>query len=101
MYTFDARRTDLAREFRTKPFGEHSPDLQYLLNLMRKPRADTPFHLLVMTEPDRRWTLAEMAPGAPAPPRLTNTVFTRLEDAEWHVFKLRWKELAGEELAID
>jgi hypothetical protein len=101
LYTIDPRRTDLAREFKARPFGEHSPDLQYLLNLMRRPDRGTPFHVLVMTEPDRRWTLAVMAPGATAPPRLTNTVFTSLEDAEWHVFKLRWKALAGEELAID
>ena len=35
MFTFDPSRLDLAREFKARPFGEHSPDLQYLLNLMR------------------------------------------------------------------
>jgi N,N-dimethylformamidase len=100
MYTIDSQRLDLAREFKAKPFGEHSPDLQYLLNLMRAP-ANMPFHVLVMTEPHRRWTLAAMSPGAAAPPRLTNTVFTSLEAAEWHVFKLRWKALSGEDLTID
>ena len=101
MYTIDPERIELAREFRGRPFGEHSPDLQYLLNLMRRPNRDTPFHVLVMTEPHRRWTLALMEPGAAAAPRLTNTVFTSLEDAEWHVFKLRWKALGGEDLPID
>ena len=33
MYRFDPARRDLAHEFRNRPFGEHSPDLQYLLNL--------------------------------------------------------------------
>jgi len=28
MYQFDASRLDLAREFKAKPFGAHSPDLQ-------------------------------------------------------------------------
>ena len=74
MYEIDPSRLDLAHEFKAKPYGEHSPDLQYLLNLMRRPR-DQPFHLLVMTEPFRRWTLAVMEP-APGPPQLTNTMFT-------------------------
>ncbi len=100
MYQFDSSRTDLAREYRAKPFGEHSPDLQYLLNLMRKP-AEAPYYLLVATEPHRRWTLATKEPGTFEPPRLTNTVFTDLEAAEWAVFKLRWKALGGGELEID
>lgn len=100
MFTFDPRRTDLALEYKANPFGEHSPDLQYLLNLMRQPSGE-PFYLLVVTEPYRRWTLAVKEPGTLAPPRLTNTVFTDLEAAEWAVFKLRWKALAGAELEID
>ena len=100
MFQFDPSRIDLAREYRTTPFGEHSPDLQYLLNLMRSP-SDQPFYLLVMTEPFRRWTLAVKQPGTLEPPRLTNSVFTDLKAAEWHVFKLRWQALAGEELRVD
>jgi hypothetical protein len=100
MYTIDPSRLDLAREFKANPYGEHSPDLQYLLSLMRRP-ANRPFHALVMTEPFRRWTLALMDPTAPGPPQLTNTTFEHLADAEWHVFKLRWKALAGEDLPLD
>ena len=101
MYRFDSSRLDLAREFKARPFGEHSPDLQYLLNLMRK-ASDEAFHMLVMTRPNEQWTLAVMDPRNPAPPRLTNTVFASLEEAEWHVFRLRWKALAGgEELPVE
>jgi N,N-dimethylformamidase len=100
MYQIDPSRLELAREFRARPFGEHSPDLQYLLNLMRKPRGE-PFHMLVMTEPYRRWTLALMDPADPGPPRLTNTTFERIEDAEWHVFRLRWKQLSGHDLPLE
>jgi hypothetical protein len=100
MYAIDPSRLDLAREFKANPYGEHSPDLQYLLSLMRRP-GDQPFHALVMTEPFRRWTLALLDPTAPGPPQLTNTTFERLADAEWHVFKLRWKVLTGEELPLD
>jgi hypothetical protein len=100
MYTFDKTRLDLAREFRAQPFGEHSPDLQYLLNLMRRPGPE-PFHVLIADQGGTRWTLALMEPGGRAPPRPTNTVFTSLEAAEWHVFKLRWARLAGEELPLE
>lgn len=100
MYRFDKSRLDLAREFKANPFGEHSPDLQYLLNLMRRPR-DEPFHVLLLTEAGRRWTLAVMEPGGKAPPRPTNVVFTDLEAAEWQVFRLRWAALAGEELPFE
>jgi hypothetical protein len=100
MYQIDPSRIDLAEEFKANPYGEHSPDLQYLLNLMRRP-GNEPYHLLVMTEPFRRWTLAVNNPTNGDPPQLTNQVFDRLEDAEWEVFKLRWKALAGSELPLD
>jgi N,N-dimethylformamidase len=100
MYHFDKTRLDLAREFRANPFGEHSPDLQYLLNIMRTPGTE-PFHVLLVDQPYERWTLAEIEPGGRKPPRRTNMVFSDLKEAEWHVFKLRWARLAGEELPIE
>src|ERR1700689_5285549 len=100
MYKFDKTRLDLAREFRAKPFGEHSPDLQYLLNLMRTPGPE-PFHVLLIDQAGAPWTLALLEPGGRTPPRPTNAVFSSLEDAEWHVFKVRWARLAGEELALE
>ena len=100
MYRFDKTRLDLAREFRANPWGEHSPDLQYLLNLKRRP-GPAPFHVLLIDEAGKRWTLATLEPGGKAAPRPTNVVFTDLLEAEWHVFKLRWEKLAGEALELD
>lgn len=100
MFAFDKTRLDLAREFRTTPWGEHSPDLQYLLMIMRKPGPD-PYHVLMIDKPGERWTLATMQPGSKAPPRRTNMVFTDLREAEWYVFRLRWARLAGEELPFE
>lgn len=100
MYVFDKARLDLAREFRANPYGEHSPDLQYLLNLMRTP-SEKPFHMLFIDRANERWTLGLMDPAGRTPPQRTNTVFTDVKEAEWHVFKLRWAELAGEELPIE
>jgi hypothetical protein len=99
MYVFDKKRLDLAAEFRASPLGEHSPDLQYLLHLMRTPK-DEPFHVLFNESPGERWRLAVMQPGAPCAPTLMEQTFTSLEQAEWHVFKLRWARLAGEDLAL-
>ncbi len=99
MIQFDKTRLDLAREFRANPYGEHSPDLQYLLNIMRTP-SDQPFHVLMVDKMGERWTLALMEPNSRKPPRRTNTVFTDLKEAEWHIFKLRWATLAGEDLIL-
>ena len=100
VYCFDASRLDLAREYRARPFGEHSPDLQYLLNLMRT-RETEGRHVLVMTRPHAQWTLARLTDGNQGPPRLTNMTFDSLEAAEWAVFKLRWEEMAGAPLSIE
>jgi hypothetical protein len=100
VYKFDKSRLDLAHEFKANPFGEHSPDLQYLLHIMRQPGPD-PFHVLLVDRAGGRWTLALLEPGGGRAPKPTNTVFTDLREAEWHVFKLRWAKLAGEELPIE
>ena len=99
MYRFDASRLDLAHEYKARPFGEHSPDLQYLLNFMRRPGPE-PFHVLMTDRAGERWTLAVVRSGARERPRRTNVVFTDLKEAEWHVFKLRWAALSGEELPL-
>jgi N,N-dimethylformamidase len=100
LFAFDPSRLDLAREFKAKPFGEHSPDLQYLLNLMRSRETDGR-HVLVMTRPHAQWTLARLTDGNLGSPQLTNLTFDSLEAAEWAVFKRRWEALAGAPLEID
>jgi hypothetical protein len=100
VYEFDPNRLDLAREFKAKPFGAHSPDLQYLLNLMRS-REVAGRYVLIMTEPHALWTLARLTDGNNGPPMLTNTSFDSLEAAEWEVFRLRWEALAGTPLVLE
>jgi N,N-dimethylformamidase len=99
LYQFDPSRLDLAREFKAKPFGAHSPDLQYLLNLMRS-REIAGRYVLIMTQPPAQWTLARLTDGNNGPPVLTNTSFDSLEAAEWEVFRLRWEALAGTPLVL-
>ena len=99
MYQFDKTRIDLAREFRANPYGEHSPDLQYLLNLMRRPTLE-PFHVLLVGVPAPNWRIALMDPRKGNAPIPIGPEFADLTAAEWHVFKLRWSKLAGEQLRI-
>jgi hypothetical protein len=84
-------------EFRKTPIGHHSTDLQVILNELRSlPMADK--HCLVCTKPNREWQLAMTTGVRGKPVKMLAKKFTSLEDAEWHVFKLRWKRLRGETL---
>lgn len=88
----------IAAEFRRQPFGRHSDELQKLLHQMRSaPMAGK--HFLFMAESQRTWVLGRYSDGPPYEPILDwSTAFDDLEDAEWHVFKIRWHEMFGEEL---
>jgi hypothetical protein len=96
----DPARIDLAREFRARPFGRHSVELQQILHLMRAGPI-TSRHFLFMTRPHEEWTLARMSDSLPLGYTLVGPAFRDLAEAEWHVFKLRWRELSGAELAIE
>jgi hypothetical protein len=100
VFRFDPTRLDLAREYRARPFGAHSPDLQYLLNLMRTSDVGGRY-VLLMTRPHAQWTLARMPESGLGTPLPTNATFDSLEDAEWAVFRLRWEALAGQPPGLD
>jgi hypothetical protein len=101
MYVIDPERLDLAREFKGCIYGRHSGELQRVLNRMRG-GANAGRYVVVCTKRHREWTLARMGqrPGDPLVP-VPGHVFHSDEEAEWAVFKLRWRELAGRDLAID
>jgi hypothetical protein len=97
MYKVDPDAVHLAQEFKAKPIGKHSAELQKVLNLFRgAPQKEK--YVLVCTEPHKRWVLGQLTGVRGEPVQLTNHVFDRLEDAEWHVFKLRWKKYTGRDL---
>jgi hypothetical protein len=89
-----------AAEFKNKPFGYHSPGLQRVLNAMRGgPKAGK--YVLVVREPFRRWVLGRLPATRGVPVEiLQGQEFTGLEDAEWAVFKLRWKAHTGWDLEL-
>ena len=99
MFTIDPRRADLALEFKRRPFGPHSPELQAVLNVLRSSRHCQNL-LLVCLKPHAEWVLAEKQPDG-LPPRLfSDPVFTSLEAAEWHAFRMRWEAVTGEKLSV-
>ena len=99
MFAIDPDRTDLALEFKRRPFGPHSPELQAVLNVLRG-SAHCQNLLLVCTRPHVEWMLAEKQPGG-LPPRLfPERVFASLEDAEWHAFRVRWEAVTGRALPV-
>lgn len=100
MHAIDPARLDLAREFRDRPFGVHSPALQALLTIMRS-RENCGDYVLICTRPHAEWMLAVKQPDH-APPRLLESErFTSPEAAEWRVFQLRWERLTGQPLALE
>jgi hypothetical protein len=97
MYKVDPEAMHLAQEFKAKPVGKHSAELHKVLHLFRG-EAQKDKYVLVCTEPHKRWTLGQLTGVRGEPVRMTNHVFDRLEEAEWHVFKLRWKKYTGRDL---
>jgi acetyl esterase len=88
----------LAEEFKKRPFGRHSEELQRLLNRMRSvPMAGK--HFLFMSRSQREWVLGRYSDGPPYRPIIDwDVAFGDLEDAEWYVFKQRWHQMFGTEL---
>lgn len=98
-YKIDPRRDrDVVDEFRHKPIGHHSPNLQRVLNTLRGGPLKGKY-VLVCTRPFEEWTLARH-PGERGKPieLLPACTFTSKEAAEWAVFRMRWKDHTGEEL---
>ena len=98
MYRIDPERTDLAEEFRRNPFGPHSAELQKVLNVMRWEPIEGKY-VLVNTVPHKEWCLAQLPGKRGVPVTLhEDVVFTDLGEAEWYIFKLRWKKRTGVDL---
>lgn len=96
-YAPSAADRSLVEEFRQNPIGHHSPDLQRLLNRMRGAPMKDKYCLLVV-KPNEEWQLARTTgvPGEPVKPLRQR--FSSMAEAEWYVFRKRWKALTGETL---
>jgi hypothetical protein len=99
-YRIDPQRTDLAQEFRAHIRGPYSDELQRVLHRMRWGPVAGRWQLFVL-DPGRRWALVQMPAERGEKVRIfEDCTFDSLEEAEWHVFKLRWQNLTGSELKV-
>ncbi len=92
-----SRDKELIAEFKQNPIGHHSPDLQRLLNRFRGVPMKDKFCLLVI-KPNRLWQLAKTSGVTGKQVKKLPQTFTNQSDAEWYVFRKRWKSLTGETL---
>ena len=100
LYEIDPKMTHLAAEYRANPRGRHSPDLQRVLNVMRGAQAAGK-HILILDKKRNGYVIAQLGCERGAPVIRTDTrVFEKATDAEWEVFKLRWRQYTGQDLDI-
>jgi hypothetical protein len=100
MYQIDPTRIDLAEEFKRKPYGRHSAELQRVLNRMRS----EPFeghYVLIRESRFGPYRLGRFGRTPADPIAFTGQTFQTLREAEWAVFKLRWHRLTGLDLPLD
>lgn len=99
IHTWDGTRLDLAEEYRRRPRGPFRPELQRILDRMRL----TPMqgrYALVVLEPFRRWALVRLSGVRGVPPTPVDRVeYSSLAEAEWDIFRRRWKDLTTVEIA--
>ena len=99
-FRVDPTRLDLAREFKANMYGPHSGDLQRILNLFRSEPQEGQ-HVLIREAKGGPWALAQYDPTHGVLPHRVGPVFATVEEAEWAVFKLRWKKFTGQDLGLD
>lgn len=99
IYRIDPERDRVyAKEFFSNPVGHHSPGLQRILNVFRGEPLEGKY-ALVCTKPYAEWQLAILTGKRGVPPRMVDgKIYRDLEEAERDVFKLRWKDITGQEL---
>lgn len=97
MYEIDRSRLDLVREFQKRPLGPHSAELQAVLIKMRAMPIGNKYCLIV-AKPHQSWLLARMTGEPLRPEPVPGYVFSSIEEAEWVIFRLRWRELTGDDL---
>ena len=86
----------LIDEFRENPIGIHSPELQKILNVFRGVDQASKY-VLIVVKPHKEWMLAQLGEGRGDRLKLhKNKIYYSIEDAEWDIFKLRWKHYTGE-----
>ncbi|MER8860002.1 hypothetical protein NKI09_20480 [Mesorhizobium sp. M0757] len=95
-----AGRSDLVREFLAMPFGRHSAELRFILDVMRsQPTAGKWF--TIMTKPYSEWRAARWSLDGLEVAETAAELFQSREDVERWVFKERWRYLVDTLSLVD
>lgn len=83
-------------EFRKTPIGAHSPGLQRLLNIMRLERGGVQA-ILICRRKFSEYVIGHMPTNRAEPIEIEDgPVFATREEAEWELFRRRWRDHTGE-----
>jgi hypothetical protein len=87
-------------EFRRTPIGRHSPGLQRILNTLRYDPSGRQA-ILVCRKPFREWVLGMMPAERDKPLMIEDEpIYSSREEAEWEMFRRRWKAHTGENINL-
>jgi hypothetical protein len=87
-------------EFRRAPIGRHSPGLRRVLNTLRFDPSGKQI-ILLCRKPFQEWVLGEMPALRAEPLNIDEErIFRSREEAEWEVFRRRWKAHTGQNLNL-
>ena len=100
MYRIDPARADLAREYKARPYGPHSAELQKVLLIMRWGGVRGKSVILV-TEPDHAFRLGKMGPKRGTPMTEYGPRYKTAAEASWACFRARWLEATGTECPVE
>ncbi len=100
MHPLDPARLDLAREFRQRPLGPHSPDLQRLLKVLRWDSVTDRF-IVVQRVRGGPWSVARATGPKGQPIEFFDTgAYATSQDAWWEIFRRRWQRHTGVPLEL-
>ncbi len=89
------------REFWAQPIGHHSAELEAMLSILRGGPVAGKYCLMTI-EPHAAWAVGRISGIRGIPPaREEGPLFHSIEDAERHVFRLRWEAETGCSLPDD
>jgi len=100
MYRIDPARADLAREYKERPLGAHSAELEKVLLILRwgGVRGKS---VIICTKPEREWRLGKLGPRRGTPMTEYGPTYKTQAEASWACFRARWKEVTGHECPVE
>ena len=95
IYSWDGNRQDLVDEYRNNLRGPFSPELQKILDHMRTSPLTGRYALRVII-PFQKFALVQLSGVRGVPPSDINGItYDTIPEAEWDIFRRRWKGITG------